>query len=66
MKRYRQLYRTQKQIDKEHNEILKMTSPTFIIQKEWFKTGNFFKKLAVCDDYSPIETSGGTMLRKRI
>ena len=66
MKSHKQQHPAQKQINKEHDEILKMTSPTFIIQKEWIKNGDFFKKLSVYDDYSPIKTSGGTTLLKKI
>tara|TARA_R110002051_G_scaffold167780_2_gene238470 strand:- start:4226 stop:4435 length:210 start_codon:yes stop_codon:yes gene_type:complete len=51
----------------EYNEIISTTKQSVVIETQWAKDGDFFKKLSMYDDsYVSFETLGSTTLIKAL
>jgi len=47
----------------EYNEIINNLGNTVVIETQWEKDGDFFKKISIYDDsYIPVKTLGSTTL----
>lgn len=52
----------QDKFTQEYNEIIGKSNNTTIVSTEWEKSGDFFEKFSLYENYTPVETSGNTVL----
>lgn len=46
----------------EYEKIMGKERSTTLTTPEWNETGNFFKKFSLYENYTPVKTSGHTIL----
>ena len=58
--------RSSEKLIEEYKEMFKNHFVTTPIKEEWRHPGDFFRKLSIYEDYTPVKTSGSTELTRDI
>jgi len=51
---------------REYEHIMKTSENTVIVDVQWAEKGDYFQKLSMYDNYTPVKTSGDTTLISEI
>ena len=46
----------------DHQEIMKTSDHTTLVDVQWSEEGDFFQKFSLYENYTPVRTSGNTTL----
>ena len=55
-----------KKLSKDYEEIMKTSEKTVIVDTQWSEKGDYFEKFSLYDNYTPVKTSGSTVLNNQI
>ncbi|MCX2837271.1 hypothetical protein OQ279_03830 [Salinimicrobium sp. MT39] len=50
----------------DYEEIMKTSERTTIVEEQWSEEGDYFQKFSLYEDYTPVKTSGSTILNTQI
>lgn len=47
---------------KKYEKLMKTSKNTIIVDRQWAKKGDYFRKFSMYENYTPVKTSGSTTL----
>lgn len=57
---------TEVSFTQEYEKIMKTSEKTVIVDTQWSSKGDYFKKVSMYENYTPVKTTGNTTLNSSL